>query len=115
MKTPRREIIVEIGAEGGSITLVGVRSGAGWRYQTSGVDWTPELLDEKRVQHESDPVQSWEAALRLLDNYPWHALVPVHVHPEFRGRIWAAVQKRFDDHPRASSGLDRWREFCERT
>jgi hypothetical protein len=25
------------------------------------------------------------------------------------------VQKRFDDHPRASSGLDRWREFCERT
>jgi hypothetical protein len=28
-------------------------------------------------------VNSWEAALRLIDRYPWHRLYPLTVHPEF--------------------------------
>jgi hypothetical protein len=107
-----KEIIVEIGAEGGSITLFGVRDGVKWRYHMSVADWTPELIDQERLQHDSDGAFSWEGALRLLDRYPWQALSRVRVHPEFRKKIWTAVQKRCGKYLRARAVLERWRECC---
>jgi hypothetical protein len=35
------------------------------------------------------------AALRLIDRYPWHRLYALTVHPQFRERVWTAVQLRF--------------------
>jgi hypothetical protein len=111
---PDKEVIVEIGAEGGSITLFGVRSPQGWLYTRSVGDWTPELIDEERIQHDSNVVDSWEAALGLLDQYPWHRLSPLHVHPEFRRQILAAVQKRFESSDDPRGRMEKWRELCER-
>ena len=90
-KIPDREVIVKIGAEGGSITLFGVRRPPGWLYSRS-VD---EFIDEEvgGSQHDSNVVDSWKAALGLLDLYPWHRLSLQHVHPEFRRRILAAVRE----------------------
>jgi len=110
-KIPDREVIVEIGAEGGSITLFGVRSPRGWLYSRS-VD---EVIDEERSQHASNIVNSWEAALGLLDQDPWHMLSPQHVHPEFRRQILAAVQKRFESGDDPWGRMEKWRKLCEGT
>jgi hypothetical protein len=110
---PEKEVIVEIGAEGGSITLFGVRSPRGWLYSRSVDDWTPELIDEERIEHDSNVVDSWEAALGLLDQYPWHLLSPLNVHPEFRRQILVAVQKRFESTEDPMGRIERWRELCE--
>ncbi len=101
------------GAEGGSITLFGVRSPRGWLYSRSVDDWTPELIDEERIEHDSNVVDSWEAALGLLDRYPWHLLSPLHVHPEFRRQILAAARKRFESSGDPMSRMDKWHELCD--
>ena len=74
-----------------------------------------ELIDEERSQHDSNVVDSWEAALGLLDQYPWHMLYPLHVHPEFRRQILAAVQKRFESSDDPMGRMEDWRELCEST
>ncbi len=106
------EVIIELGAEGGSITLFGVRSPRGWLYSRSVDDWTSELIDEERIEHDSNVVDSWESALGLLDRYPWHMLSPVRIHPEFREQIWIAVQRRFEGRGDAMARIEKWRELC---
>ena len=108
----KREVIVELAAEGGSFVLYGVRTGRRWLYSRSVIDWTPELIDEAHIRQKSDVVTSWKAVLRLLDQYPWHRLSPLIVHPAFRQKIWAAVQKRVDGDEHLTRRLERWREIC---
>ena len=57
------EKIVEVGAEGGSITLFGVRTAHGWRFTRS----LDEGIDDISSRNRSEPVDSWNAALSLLD------------------------------------------------
>jgi len=117
MKNVPGEVILELLAEGGSVRLLGTRVANGWRFRRFVGDWTPALIDEEAIQHESDWVASWEAALVLLDAYPWHKLSPRVVHPEFREQVWAAVQRKFE-RDRSDSyrdrALGRWRERCKR-
>jgi hypothetical protein len=47
-----KQVIMEIGAEGGSITLFGIHSERGWLYSTSVSDWTPELIDEEAIRYD---------------------------------------------------------------
>ena len=54
------EVIIELGAEGGSITLSGFRTERGWSFSRALTDWTPELIDEERIQHQSAVVDSWK-------------------------------------------------------
>jgi hypothetical protein len=110
----KSEVILEVGAELGGINLYGARDPDGWRYFTSMVDQTPDLLDEPEIRRDSEVVNSWEAALRLIDRYPLHRLHPLTVHPEFCERVWAAVQNRFasDRRPVENWQLERWRELC---
>ena len=108
-----KEVIVEVGTEGGSITLLGTHSQGGWVYSMSVDDWSPELIGEERIQHDSNVVDSWEAALKLLDQYPWFKLHPISIHAEFRQQIWCAVQERMQKNTEGSEGpLERWRELC---
>jgi hypothetical protein len=106
------DIIVEVGAEGGSIALIGTRRDRGWTYSRSVKDWTPELIDEEPISHKSAEVDSWEAALRLLDKYSWQTLYPLKIHPEFRARVWIALQERLVADETKSSELERWRSLC---
>ena len=98
-------VVVEVGAEGGSVTLIG-RPGAGsaWQFARMTVDQSEWLLGEVEVELPGEPpldslewVDGWEAALGLLDRYPWARLHPVEVHPEFRERMRVAVEERLAD------------------
>jgi len=107
------EVILEVGAEGGSVTLYGVRTENGRLFSRELIDQTALLLDEPEIQHTSQLVDSWDAALGLMDRYPWHKLFPVKVHTEFKSAILDAVLARFSiekyvDHHR----LRRWQEIC---
>jgi hypothetical protein len=46
------------------------------------------------LRSESDWVHGWDAALQLLDRYPWAMLHPLEVHPAFRDLVRAAVEMR---------------------
>src|ERR1700694_1651688 len=106
-----REVILRVGAEGGAITIYGVRTQDGWRFQRNVVDQTPLMLDEEEIRHDSAFTSSWEEALVLLDRYPWPRFYPIQVHPEFRQAIWAAVQKRYAGK-NAAEDLERWQDRC---
>lgn len=112
-------IILKVGTEMETITLHGVRGWNGWRYFISTMDETASLLprefDEHEYQQQSEIVDSWEAALRLLDRYPWFRLTPLAVHLRFRERIWAAVQSRLQRdgaEPPFPKQVERWRDIC---
>jgi hypothetical protein len=110
----RNEVIVELGAEGGSIILYGCRTEGGWLFSMESSDWTPELLGDERIEKRSGVVDNWTVALKLLDIYPCIGLFPISVHPDFRQKIWDALQKRL----RASMKEPdrelnrRWRQIC---
>lgn len=106
-------VILEIGSEGGSITVTGSRSGDGWQFGVQVSDWTSGLLDEPVEPRQPATAASWADALQKLDRYPWARLVPLNVHPEFRQAVLKAVMQRLsaqDEHNQRA--LDRWREAC---
>jgi hypothetical protein len=67
-----------------SKTFFGVLSVVLYRHFVS-VVYGP--LQYSRIQHNSAAVDTWEAALKLLDKYPWFKLHPIRVHPEFRSKL----------------------------
>ena len=95
-------VILEVGAEGGAVTLVGRRVESGeWQFARITDDQTEALFGESGVEVTPPPaleslkwVDSWEEGLRLMDRYPWVRLHPVAVHPEFAERVRAAVDER---------------------
>jgi hypothetical protein len=94
-------VILELGAEGGSLTLLGKQTERSWVFYRHVSDWTPELIGEGRIENDSPAVHSWEVALGLLDKYNWHKLTPLIVDPGFSDRVWSAVRDRFEnDRPR---------------
>ena len=50
------EVIVEVGAEGGSVTLYGLRTKQGWLFSRKVIDQSLMLLDEPQIQHDSSCV-----------------------------------------------------------
>ena len=107
------EVIVHVAAEGGGIKLIGCRLPDGWLFSRAVTDWTPELLGEEWIHHESDMVRSWEAALEILDEYQWFRLTPRVVHKDFRERVLDAVVARYGERAETSnSTFWRWEKMC---
>ena len=107
------EVILDIGAEGGGLTLFGRRTPAGWEFMRELVDHSAAMLDEPTIHHRSEVVNTLEEGLCLLDRYPWHRLFPLKVHPEFSAAILAAVRQRIaHDGEGAARGLGRWERVC---
>ena len=119
---PSKEVILEIGAECGSLTIYGICDPeCGWRFttvrdETALRDILPEDEQEGLEFYErSGYVVSLVEALGLLECYPWHKLYPLQVHPEFRQRIFDTVISRY-----ASEGspndhrIGRWEERCSK-
>jgi hypothetical protein len=122
--TEPAEIILEALAEGGSLTLLGIKAANGWRFRLVRDESTlADLLSEEDRQgiefrSESEWVSSWQGALALLDKYRWHRLHALEVHPDFRQQIWTAVQARAarvagqGDAWWVRWHLDRWQRVC---
>ena len=121
------EVIVEIGAEGGSLALYGIRTKLGWIFSREVVDQSLLFIDEgPTIQNNSKIVSSWPEALELLDRYPWPQLYPIEVHPEFRMMVLDAViernkakgdakspgWKRAPTADRRKEQIERWEELC---
>jgi len=96
------ETILEVGSEGGSITLLRERkSGGDWEFQ---VKTNERLLYEALSEEDRSSigehfaktgyVRSFHEGLRLLDRYPWFRLYPLEVHPEFVDAVLEEVKKR---------------------
>ena len=112
----KNEVIMEIRAEGGSITLYGVRTMTGWIFNTEVVDQTPELIDEPSIEYSTPGVDTWSAALSLFGEKPWHMLSPGEVHQDFRRLILAEVEKRYRQQGSSPySTLHKWRAACQST
>ena len=120
------ETIIYCRVEGGSWTLVGTRGAlGGWRFRAIGDEGTflDFMNEDFEPLHRSDWVEGWEAALALFDEHPWPVFQPLQIHPDFAGRIWAAVEERLRDrslfYPEWSMGeasallhRDDWFRLC---
>ena len=116
--TAKRQNIVDIGAEGGSITVYRIRDGQSWLYGSIVKDWTLELLGGESIQRNSPASHSLDDALKEIDRYAWHRFQPTHVHPKFCQRIWIAVQRGFaaaGDDETDKLAFEEWRRACRAT
>jgi len=118
MNPPQPCVILEVGAEGGSITLLGVQTADGWRFRLKSTDHSDTFFDESHEAADSGPndsrtADSWPAALKLLDSYPWHRLYPLEVHPDFREIVFDAVAARYGSKDADPwDQLSKWRDVC---
>lgn len=127
------EVVLKVGAEGGHLTLYGVRTGSGRQFSFETYDCAALFLDEddladlppehqKPILERSAPVTSWEEAIALLDRCPWENLHPEFVHPEFRKKVWEIIEGRLGHggSPRRwmpsdfrKRALNLWRRVCD--
>jgi hypothetical protein len=115
----KSELLLSIGAEGGSIAVYGTLPIAAMgAFKVGIVDHTPTFLDESEggrvIRRDSGWLSTWRDALQALDRYPWRNLHPLYVHPRCKAAVWEAVER---GTPTAVSGfaasaLERWREHC---
>lgn len=110
----KSEVILQVGAEGGCVTLYGYRAAHNWIFSLNAIDQTPDFINELVQKHDSDLTESWAKALEFLDRYPWCELYPLKVHPEFRDMIFDAVVTRLklltSEHSLRS--LSQWERLC---
>ncbi len=115
MSNEAMHLVVEIGGEGGSLSLFAGECSAMPAYVLSIVDQSLLFIGEgDEIKGERGRATTWRGALKLLDTYPWHMLVPLQVRPEYRKRILSAVTRRLakERSPHAESRLERWRTVC---
>lgn len=112
--SPVNEVVLKVGAEGGDVTLVGRQALNGaWQFARATEDQTEFLLGDADAIwcSESAWVDGWEAALTLMDRYPWAMLYPLTVHPEFVDRVRVAIEERLskrEPSPHAEHARDKW-------
>jgi hypothetical protein len=113
MTTKDWQVIIQIGAEGGDLTLYGRKAPTGWEFTREVVDQSAAMLDEAAIHHASKVATTFEEALCLLDRYPWFRLYPLKVHPDFAKAILVAARERIvalGGH--ALRNLERWERVC---
>jgi hypothetical protein len=110
------EIVLEVGAEGGSLAVFGERIAEGkWRFRVVRDEISfRELLSDEDLEglvlfELGDYVPSFQDALKLLDRYPWFRLYPLVVHPNFLDLVLSGVKKRGGTEEET-----RWREMLKR-
>ena len=110
------EKIFEVGADGGSITAMGLPGENGqWSFlmvtnESTLKAFVDDVADEEL--YSECHADTWEGLLEKMDQYPWQRLYPLEpFHEDFKGQIWAAVMARGGGEYR----LRNWQECCGRT
>ena len=96
MEKMGQKAIISVGVEGGGLSLVEsvIDGGRRFRIVVQSDAW---LLDEDErppPRPERPWVDTWTDALAELDAYPWTEFYPLHVDPDYREAVWAAVRVR---------------------
>jgi hypothetical protein len=112
-------VIIEIGAEGGSIKVLKrtVANGAA-EYSVQLRDQTLKFLSEdeggSEIRRDSAWSESWPDVIKSLGRWPWPMLYPMSIHPSYRERVLAEVEgfRRSNGQPASESAVRRWKEAC---
>jgi hypothetical protein len=94
----KSEIIVQVGAEGGSYSLFGFKDEQGWFFSFESLDQSLAMIGEGAVAHRTSATfTNFYEAIEAFSAYSWHRLYPVIVHPEFRDMVRKEVYARCAD------------------
>ena len=118
-------VILQAGAEGGDVTLIGRTTDAGtWAFARVTDDQTEALFGETRDGVIEAPsfenlewAETWDDGLRLMDRYQWARLYPLYVHPAFAERVRVAVEERLANEPQdhwTESAREKWERLFAR-
>ena len=119
MKKNRQELILKVGAAGGSISVWSVSAKDGTRSFMVKTDESTlkELMTKEDAagitfKSKTGPLISFADALAVLGRYPWHSLYPMFVHQDFIDPVLTAVMNLGGEKE-----VNRWRrrlnnEFC---
>jgi hypothetical protein len=112
----RAELLLQIGAEGGSIAIYGRQEGDRTQYRVGIVDQTLTFLNDdeagEEIRSDSGWLNTWEEAVARIGRWPWPNLYPNFVHPSIRDAVWKAVLEYSDAKSVREAALDRWRDKC---
>jgi hypothetical protein len=99
MKKNKQELILKVGAMGGSISVWSLKSKDGTRTFLVKTDESTlkDLMTEEEAEgiafkSKTEPLHSFAEALIDLGQYAWHLLYPMFVHQDFRDQILTAVR-----------------------
>jgi hypothetical protein len=100
MNRKKSEIILKVGAAGGTLTLFGSKLPDGqWKFfmernETAALDLLPEEEREGfKPISKTKSLQTIEDGFLALNKYPWFKLLPLEIHPEFFDRILKEVKQ----------------------
>jgi hypothetical protein len=116
MMMPPEEVVLRVGAEGGSLTVYRVPyTGGGWFWEVE----TNEVALHDLVSDDDDLdscgavrrtlAESFEEAIERLDKYPWVRLYPLQIHKDYHDAILRAVLERGGEREER-----RWRSMLRR-
>jgi len=98
MKKNKQELILKVGAAGGSISVWSVNAKDGTRSFVVKTDESTlkELMTEEEAagiafKSKTGSLNSFADALTVLGRYPWHLLYPMFVHQDFMDPVLTAV------------------------
>jgi len=98
MKKNNQELILKVGAAGGSISLwsVGAKDGTRSFVVERDESTLKDLLPEEETEgiafkSKSAPLHSFADAMIAIGRYSWHLLYPMFVHQDFRAPVLTAV------------------------
>jgi hypothetical protein len=116
-------VVLQAGAEGGDVTLIGQTTVAGaWSFARVTDDQTEALFGDSGVEITAPPalkpddwVDGWDEGLRLMDRYRWAQLHPLYVHPAFVERVRVAVEERLAglDSASAKRAREKWERLLQ--
>ena len=93
------EVLLEIGGEGGSLSIQRFRATDGtWKFifirdESTMADFLDEE-DQIDLFKKYPPVETFAEAIQLMNKYPWHELHMITMHPEYAKVIQAEKKKR---------------------
>jgi hypothetical protein len=102
------EPILQVAAQEGPVSVFGWRSpDHSWWFRVSRTTDAARTGDADKRQTTGDAfhgwVPNWDAALTLLDEWPWAMFYPLYVNPAFREAIMHASQARAGEQFRAEA------------
>jgi len=109
------EKIVEVGADGGSISLFGWQDDKSeWHFlrETDERTLMGMMPEEDRNSCTSESVVGWDEGLKLLNRYPWLFLYPLYVHPDFGKLVLQEVYTAREKNDGEFVDLTEWEMVC---
>ena len=93
-----KEVLLEVGTEGGTLSIQRFRAPEGtWKFvftadESSMADFLNEE-DQIDLVKKYPPVDTFEEAMRLMNKYPWHEMHLITVHQEYVEAIQSEKKK----------------------